>query len=162
MSTISELLGAEAAPVEFTHGGKTYAVGAVTMRAKSRVERWLRAAAYRDLYESREDMPAGMYQDCLSLLLSDRGRFAYLGPAYWAAMGTEEGSVGMVSILFDCPEGEARRLVAERREEVAALVTEAVLASMPRPQADAVREKLRRAAAGGPEGGGGANPPTPA
>jgi hypothetical protein len=162
MSHLSDLLGAEAAPVEFDHGGKTYKVTPVTQAVKTQIERWLRKAAYADLYALHEDMPPAQYQQALQALQLDRASFGYNGPVFWATVGTDDGAAALVSILFQCGESEARKLIAERKDDVDAVVHETILSSLPRAQADAMRAKMRALRKTPAPGGDDANPPAPA
>lgn len=155
MSTHSDVLGGSAPPVVFQHAGRSYSVRPVTQEVKVAVERWLRRMAYADLYALKDDMPGDQYHDALTALQADRASYVYMGPVYWKTIGTEAGSLMMVELLFQTDEADARRLIDERGDEVQALVTEQILASMPRRAAELARARLA-------QGGVKADPTKPA
>ncbi len=147
--TLSDLLGAEAAPVTFEHAGKTYSVTPVTQEVKTRVERMLRGKAYADLYADRDLMPGEQYEETLVALQRDRVRYAYLGVEFWKALrGGDQGP--LVAVLLQTTPESAAVLLRERGVEVTALVMETLISSMPREQAELVRGKLREKAADPP------------
>ncbi len=49
-----------------------------------------------------------------------------------------------MAILFQTSEAEARKLIAERKEDVDSLAQETLLASLPRAQAEALRAQMRK------------------
>lgn len=148
MSALTDHLGAHGAPATFSHDGKDYTVTPVNQLVKTKIERWLRKLVYADLYASREDMPSEQYEHALSLLAQNRNRYAYLGPLYWQTVGTPEGMAGLVAILFQTTEEDAKKLLDERGADVDNLVSETIVSSMPRAAAAACRlriEEIKRA-----------------
>ncbi len=160
-TTLSDLLGAEAAAVEFEHDGETYKVTPVTLQVESRIERYLRKRAYDRLYADRDVMPADQYEDALAVLLARRADYAFMGTAFWKTLADRGGMAGLVAILLSTTEAKASKLIAERGPDVSALVTETILSSLPREQAEAARLRFRERGAAG-EVPAPANPPAPA
>lgn len=162
MSHLSDLLGASAAPIEFTHANRTYRITPITQVVKTRIERWLRKLAYADLYASREDMPADQYQDALAAMLTNRARFSYNGDAFWRTIQSHEGAIGLTAILFDTTEEDARKLLEERQSDIDALIFETIVSSLPREQADQLRAQYIQRKAARQQVGGSPGNPTPA
>ncbi len=141
-ATLSDMLGAEAAPVEFVHSGETFTVTPVTQQVKTAIERHLRARAYEDLSSLRTIMPGEQYAEALEAITRDRASYAYLGPVFWATLNTRDGSLMMLRTLFQTTEDKASKLLDEREADVQAVVQETILSSMPRKQSDRTRAKI--------------------
>lgn len=146
-TTLADLLGAEAAPVEFEHDGETYKVTLVTHEVETRIARLLRADAYAKLYAERDLMPPEMYEDSLRVLQDDREKHVFLGPGFWKMLRSKEGHAGLVAVLLQTTKAKATKLLDERGPEVTALVVETILASVPRESAENIRKALRGRAA---------------
>jgi hypothetical protein len=159
--TVTDALGAEAAPATFVHAGETFAVSPVTQQLKSAVEQALRATAYGDLYELRGRIPEDQYADALKAIQRDRRSYAYLGPVFWETLATDGGALMMVRLIFGTTEAKARKLIEQRGPDVQALVQEQILSSMPPALQQAARQQMEQRQPD-PEGGAPANPPTPA
>lgn len=142
MAMVSDMLGASGALIEFTHDGETYRVTPVTQEVKSAIEQALRAAAYADLYAQRASMPADQYAEAMKIITRDRASYAYLGPVYWETVGTDEGTLLMVRLLFQTTADKAAKLISDRGEDVQGIVEDHILASMPRDRAKLVRAKM--------------------
>jgi len=143
----------------FTHNDKTYKVGPIDQGMKARLEQWLRQEAYEDLYRLRGVMPPDQYRDALAAITADRARYVYLGEVFQRTISTPAGGIGFVATLLGCHRGEAETLLAERGADIAALIQEAVIQSLPAEAAVEVRKQL---ASQGQSGAAPANPTPPA
>lgn len=141
--TVTDALGAEAAPATFAHDKETFTLTPVTQQLKSAVEQELRRKAYEDLYPLRGKIPDDQYADALKAIQRDRRAYAYLGPVFWEYLATEEGSVMMVRLIFQTSEAKARKLIEERGPDVQVLTQEMILSSMPPALQAAARERLQ-------------------
>lgn len=109
MATVSESLGAHAAPHEITLGERKYRFGLITQRVKSEFERWLAAAGMRAISDYRDILGPDGYKLSLDGIRRDisAGVYSWNGPVFVEAMGTVAGvSQLLASVSYDV---EAKR-----------------------------------------------------
>ena len=110
MATISEALGAHAAPREISLGGRLYRFGLITQRVKSEYERFLTGAAMQAITDFREILGEDGYAKSLDGIRRDiaSGVFSWNGPTFAASLGTVRGvSQLLASVSFDVQAGRA-------------------------------------------------------
>ncbi len=108
MATISEALGAHAAPREISLGGRLYRFGLITQRVKSEYERFLTGAAMQAITDFREILGEDGYAKSLDGIRRDiaSGVFSWNGPTFAASLGTVRGvSQLLASVSFDVSAG---------------------------------------------------------
>jgi len=122
MATVSEALGAHAAPHEITLGGKVYRFSLITQKVKSEFERFLAGAAMKAIADYREILGADGYRLSLDGIRRDiaSGVYSWNGPVFVDAMGTVAGvSKLLSSVSYDV---EAKRPCTP--DEIVELTTE--------------------------------------
>ena len=108
MATISEALGAHAAPREISLDGRLYRFGLITQRVKSEYERFLTGAAMQAIADFREVLGEDGYSKSLDGIRRDiaSGVFSWNGPTFAASLGTVRGvSQLLASVSFDVSAG---------------------------------------------------------
>lgn len=128
---MGQALGAASYSLE--HGGKTYAARLLSQAEKAAYEDVLTGRALRMLESMRRVYTAGEYEDERVALLDaiKVGEFGFHGPLAVESLKTPGGMLSLAAILFGLDESEAFRLMAERREEVSAILNAVLAASLP-------------------------------
>lgn len=104
MATVSEALGAHAAPHEVILCGKTYRFGLITQRVKSEFERFLAGTAMRAITDFKDILGPDGYAKSLDGIRRDiaAGIYSWNGPVFIEAMGTVAGvSQLLSSVSYD-------------------------------------------------------------
>lgn len=130
MSALGELLGGTHV---FTHNGADYEVSPITQKVKLDFERRLFGRAKEAALALRECMDKEEYSQHLKKLNDDyiAGEYAFESNRGMEAIKTISGMVLLSSLLFGVDEATMLRLVSERKEEVASLITVVIKESFP-------------------------------
>jgi len=140
MATVSEALGAHAAPHEVTLGGRKYRFGLITQKVKSEFERFLAGAAMKAITDFRDILGPDGYGKSLDGIRRDiaAGIYAWNGPVFLEAMGTVAGvSKLLSSVSYDveykrpCTPEEIVDLTAGYEAELKAIYQTIVEESFP-------------------------------
>lgn len=156
-TTVSELLGGQAAPRTIEHGGRRYNCRPFAQQVKSAIERRLEADRRAALLgpDPRAIPPEalGVALDRLADEIS-RGEYRFGGRRYLAWLATAAGMTAVVEVLFGLGADDAADLLLARGPEVVHVVLATILESLPPDQADRVRRAMRDAEANGSHGDG--------
>jgi hypothetical protein len=120
VSSVSAILGAEAAPRTFDHAGKRYTLRAWDQQLKTAWERWLEGCAWESL--------VGLSPAAQKIAADTVGRnvsaqeYRYYGDTSHRAMQTPSGAMYLVVLIFGCTDEEAWTLASQRAQEVGTLV----------------------------------------
>lgn len=104
------------APAEFTHGGRTFRVGELTLAERAEFVRWLKDRAEQQFLRLPEDGPAVAKEALARELLAAMaaGDYEWGGPVCVRAMGTRAGGSQLIYLavrqhddLFTPEEAEA-------------------------------------------------------
>lgn len=164
-TTISEILGREAVPLRVEHAGRVYAAQPCSLEFMTAVERHLEERHKRAVLGLAGEVSDGV----LAILLEPHTRkvrdkaFRWGGPEYLAWITSEQGGFEFSCMIFGLPEAEMLPLLLAKGREVAMIVEQVMVESLPEAVQAAVAKALRekrekeRAAEKGEE-----RPPTPA
>lgn len=141
-TTISELLGAFAAPLAIRHRGKVYKASAMTLRFKSEVERFLEDRDRRPVLDVAGEVAPGVLAHALApheerLAAS---AFRWGGPVHLDWVRSFDGAMEFSGLVLCVgSEEELAELSLERAAEVGLVVRQIVAEGLPPGQAARVR-----------------------
>lgn len=132
--SISRTLGESAAPITLEHRGKVYHFRLVIEQMASEYERWLEGRARASLLALRDILPpedfaaeARRYRDDI-----EAGKYCWGSPLCNETLNKSVGTVKLASLICDCTEAEAMRLLVERGDEVKLIVDQIQRESHPK------------------------------
>jgi hypothetical protein len=133
MSAISECLGSGH---EFLHKGRTYHVSLVNEGIKEAWEKRLFSDAKAATSGLRDIMDREDYSRHLKCLLDDyqEGKYALESPRSMAMLQQPKGMLILISLLMGITEMEGLKILAERQDDLAALLTLVLRESFPQPE----------------------------
>ena len=135
MSERAAAFGALNPPKVIEHNGKTYSIAPVmTEGTLLRVEAKLYERAKKALLAARDLYTADEYSAEVAKLRArhEAGDFAFTAPATLEHLETAEGAALLLSCMMNADLGEIVMLLAERPDELQAVLSEAVELSFPK------------------------------
>lgn len=144
-TTVSEILGAQAAPITFEHKGKVYRPKLLVQKLKSAVERAVQDHAKRTLVEMAGQVPDAVLGIALAGHAKEvaAGTYRYGSPACRDWLASPDGILGFAALVFGCSPDEMTMLLTERGPEVAQILEQVIHESLP-PDVLARLEEARR------------------
>jgi hypothetical protein len=130
---VSDMLGAQSAPLTILHEGKKYRAHPITQREKTDFERWLAQRVIGPFLAGQEKderfaEAVGVVADRIAL-----GRYSFHGEIALAVMKTPDGVFELARIVFGCTEEEILSLMAAKPKEVGSIVGMVFRQSFPIP-----------------------------